>query len=42
MEEDIYMSLPGKYAHPQGLVCKLQKSITVSTLPLIGYYIQHL
>jgi hypothetical protein len=27
MEEDIYMSLPGEYAHPQGLVCKLQKSI---------------
>jgi hypothetical protein len=27
MEENIYMSLPGEYAHPQGLVCKLQKSI---------------
>jgi Reverse transcriptase (RNA-dependent DNA polymerase) len=29
VEEDIYMSLPGEYAHPQGLVCKLQKAYTV-------------
>jgi hypothetical protein len=27
MDEDIYLSLPEEYAHPQGLVCKFQKSI---------------